>query len=679
MCAQPCRKPYTLVTGDRDGYGRPKRIRELPTAGHYLLSPKDLCTFRYLPELVRSPVISLKIEGRMKSPEYVAVVVSTYRRALDAIAQGDWKPSPAAEQDLLLAFNRGFTRGYLLGDRHGTLMARGAPDNRGICIGTIVKQDGRNRTVTVHLNGTLVPGTGDGLLFSDPAKGQEDWGFLLNNSPLATGEKTVTFGIPRPVAPGTSVSVTSSRDLEARARQIIAHPPADLVRRVPVDLRISVDDGGHISMEGRLETGSGNEVRVSYQPDFSLVPARSRPLSCDQLEAQVRRSGDTPFLIRHCSISYDGSLFAPVGELNRMRREFLSRAADALLASSLPSEEECARSRQRLAAFRSHAATTATPGENASTTTPLAITVYADTPDIVSMAVKEGCTGICFEPAFVLPRHSCQEVTDEEFRSIGQQVTEAMALCRNAGIRFMLKLPRITRDDYLGAVLPEISRLHAEGLASCMVENPGAAHAVHTHIPDMALHGASGLGIFNHRSACHLSPPFQSLTLSPELSRDECQDLVRAARKEGCSASFALIVQGVSEAMITEDCLLEPVQHCGAGRDGNAFFGIRDATGHIFPFMTDGECRTRIGNAVETCLVDHLPAIRRAGISEVVIDARGRTGAYASAMTRIYRDETGQDISIKGREDQHGLLKERIKALAMGGITAGHFLRGLKE
>ncbi|RPI36621.1 MAG: peptidase U32, partial [Methanoregulaceae archaeon] len=107
--------------------------------------------------------------------------------------------------------------------------------------------------------------------------------------------------------------------------------------------------------------------------------------------------------------------------------------------------------------------------------------------------------------------------------------------------------------------------------------------------------------------------------------------------------------------------------------------GIRDATGHIFPFMTDGECRTRIGNAVETCLVDHLPAIQQAGISEVVIDARGRTAAYAGAMTRIYRDATCQDISINDRGDQHGHVKERIKALAMGGITAGHFLRGLKE
>jgi putative protease len=134
--------------------------------------------------------------------------------------------------------------------------------------------------------------------------------------------------------------------------------------------------------------------------------------------------------------------------------------------------------------------------------------------------------------------------------------------------------------------------------------------------------------------------------------------------------------------MVTEDCLLEPVQHCRAGRDngaGSAFFGIRDATGHIFPFLTDGECRTRIGNAVETCLIDHLPAIIRAGISEVVIDARGRTGAYAGAMMRIYREEITRIGTGSGKEDKSGLLKDRIKTLAYGGITAGHFLRGLKE
>jgi putative protease len=263
-----------------------------------------------------------------------------------------------------------------------------------------------------------------------------------------------------------------------------------------------------------------------------------------------------------------------------------------------------------------------------------------------------------------------------------QQVTEAMKNCRDAGAHFVLKLPRITRNDYLAAVLPEIALLQKNGLEECMVENTGAAHAIRALVPGMALSGAAGLNIFNHRSACHLSPLIRSFTLSPELSGNECRDLILAARREGCNASFALIVQGISEAMITEDCIPELVQHCRPGSDKgdlDSFYGIRDTTGHIFPLRSDGECRTRIGNAVETCLIDHLPAIRAAGISEIVIDARGRTGAYASAMTRIYHDAVVQDTAGTVTKDAAGLAKEKIKTLAYGGITAGHFLRGLKE
>jgi putative protease len=257
-----------------------------------------------------------------------------------------------------------------------------------------------------------------------------------------------------------------------------------------------------------------------------------------------------------------------------------------------------------------------------------------------------------------------------------------MELCRGAGARFVLKFPRITRDDYLAAVLPEIALLHKDGLAECMVENIGAAYAIRALVPDMTLSGATGLNIFNHRSACHLSPPFRSFTLSPELSGNECRDLILAAQREGCNASFALIVQGISEAMITEDCIPELVQHCRCGSDQGeegTFYGIRDATGHIFPARSDGECRTRIGNAVETCLIDHLPVIRAAGFHEIVIDARGRTGAYVGAMTRIYRDAIEQDNAGTGTKDNAVPAKEKIKTLAYGGITAGHFLRGLKE
>jgi putative protease len=173
------------------------------------------------------------------------------------------------------------------------------------------------------------------------------------------------------------------------------------------------------------------------------------------------------------------------------------------------------------------------------------------------------------------------------------------------------------------------------------------------------------------------------VTLSPELSRDEIRLLIHAARLQKCSTSFALIVQGSNEAMVSEDCILQSRLPCNgkeSDTDNTAFFGIMDVTGHTFPVRIDGECRSHIYNSAEICLIDHLPALMQIGINEVLIDARGRTGAYTGDMTRLYREAI--QLAKKGvQTDDHNLdhLKDAIKRLAIGGITAGHFIRGLKE
>jgi len=181
----------------------------------------------------------------------------------------------------------------------------------------------------------------------------------------------------------------------------------------------------------------------------------------------------------------------------------------------------------------------------------------------------------------------------------------------------------------------------------------------------------------------HLSSRFGMVTLSPELSRDEIRLLIHAARLQGCSSSFALIVQGRSEAMVSEDCILQPWLMCdgkAGDTDTTAFFGIMDVTGHTFPVRIDGECRSHIYNSAEMCLIDHLPSLMQIGINEVVIDARGRTGSYTRDMIRLYREAIL--LAKKGdRTDDHPFdqLKDAVKRLAVGGITAGHFIRGLKE
>ena len=298
MCAQPCRKPYSLMTGDQDEYGRPTRLHEVPLPGHFLLSPKDLCTYPGLSELVNSPVVSLKIEGRMKSAEYVSIVVSTYRKALDAIADGRADASLTAQQDLLLAFNRGFTSGYLFGKRHTALMGRDAGDNRGICIGVVTRYDERSRTVTVTSSGGIIPRPGDGLLLSIPKILHGSRVFPLIQFPCRTREE---FVLESPVTrqnPDAMVYITSSPDLAHRAREIVAHPSSTLRHPVPLDLAATVDPDGRLVLDGLIHTRKGRDLRSRINRISAWYRHERNPLTRDQLRQQLTKTGSSPFSIR---------------------------------------------------------------------------------------------------------------------------------------------------------------------------------------------------------------------------------------------------------------------------------------------------------------------------------------------------------------------------------------------
>jgi len=675
MCAQPCRKSYSLVTAETDEYGRPTGLREVPTPGHFLLSPKDLCTYTNLTDLVRSPVVSLKIEGRMKSAEYVSIVVSTYRKALDAIASGTAGASAGAVQDLLLAFNRGFTSGYLFGQRHTALMGRDAGDNRGICMGVVKRYDDQSKTITIRSVAGIIPSPGDGLLIIHPETNRES-GFSLNTVPLRKkGE--IVLRVPHPVEPGARVYITSSTDLGRRARKLMADPSPDLLRPIPVDLAASVDADGRLVLEGVMHTRNGQEIPVTCRSDFCMAPAQTRPVTRDQLSRQLIKTGGYPFSLRNFTLSYNGDMFAPLASLNRARREFLVLAEETLAAAHRPSLSDVNQAHRRWEDLK--------PGMQLRTPGPLSpssslyLWVYADSPEGVVGAIEGGCDAICFEPVLSSPSPHC--CTHPHPQSIETQIGAAFGICQEAGVRFVCKSPKILKDTSLNAFLSVVPRLVKKGIHEYMAENYGMVYALMHTDPKISLFGAAGLNIFNHLSAQALSP-VGLLTLSPELSRDEIRVLIGGSRSGGLATRFALIVQGNSEAMISEDCILQPWMQC-SGKEypkTAAFSGIMDATGHLFPVRIDGECRSHIYNAAEICLIDHLPSLMEIGVSDVVIDARGRTRAYAADMTRLYRQVIAlAKDDIRHDDSRFDTLKDAVRSRSLGGITSGHFIRGLKE
>ena len=675
MCAQPCRKPYTLVRCDVDVFGRPSACSKVPLGDRYLLSTRDLSVYPVLDRVVRAGVAALKIEGRMRSPGYVATVTSVYRRALDRIREGTWQPSDGEQQDLALAFNRGFTTGYLAGESCERVMGRMRPDNRGVRIGSVTRSDPATGRVEIRVEGDLVPVAGDGIAFSPGPRG-ETTGMMLRRNPVREGDRLI-LRAPGEVSRGAEVYLTRRRELEERTRP--QRGGATFTRRasIPVEVTATWEPDGRPVLAGRFLSPRGNPLTVRLTADFTMPPAVTRPVGEAAIRVALSRTGDSPFLFSPLVLTYPGGLFARPSDLNRFRREFLVRLGEACLGSPRVSHERLADARSRLEGWVRELQS---PGRDRSGGPPdLAVSV--DTPEAAVAAVEGGCRCISLEPRI----RSWAECLDSDpdhgeivKRMRGPLMATADAI-GGAGVPLIWKWPRITRRTFLDVAAPLLPEL-APYLQGVMVEGTGAAVAAREACPGLPLRGGPGLNVGNLSSVLALSPLFRSLALSPELPLRDLGPLAAAVAGHG-GPLLEYLVQGNQEVMVSQDCLLRSVGGIPAGEQDMAsagpFLGLQDERRRVFPLSVDAECRTVIRNSVETCLIDHLPSLLETGIPLLAIDARDRTPRYAGRMTEIYRQ--GVAAAAEGGAHTGGILedlKEEIRKMSRGGITTAHLLRG---
>lgn len=680
-CAQPCRKPYNLVSGTTDQYGRPVRTRGIRTRGAYLLSTKDLALYPRLAEVVTLPLAALKIEGRMRSPKYVALVTSVYRNALDAIAEGNWSPSEQDLHDLALAFNRGFTTGCFGGERHSRMMSRDRPDNRGIFIGTVKGTDAGKTEIL--LTGRIVPSPGDGLVCIDPSSGLEE-GLVLSGSMRTRGDLLIIPGNTR-YREGMGVYITRSAALSRRAEEIIS---GKSVSHIPVDIRVVLRAGLQPTISGEFPVPGGELCGYTMKGGFTMVDADRRPLTRDQIECQLRKAGGTSFEVRNMEVDYEGGLFAPIGELNKLRRDFLAGAEAALAACGQPGPVLMESARNRAARFLKSMQVSDVTIPAGQKNTPL-LTVYTDTLVGVRAAMEAGAGTVCFEPS-VHRRGSglCRaSLSRDEMEDLaGEMVSEVHEALSIGGpdSRLVWRWPGIASQAFVDAAAAGAGEVFKEGVHAVQLNSTGPVSELSDAVPGLPLYGGTGLNVFNHLAAIHLCPSFAQVTLSPELGAPDVERLVTLVRNAGNGPALEVIAQGNLEVMITADCLRILDRPHGSDScavpDEHRFLGMKDAKGRLFPVRTDAFCITHIRNAVETCLVDHMPALCGMGIDSVAIDARERPPAYVREMTGIYRLAINAAMkSDRGIKEELAALKERAKEISLGGITAGHFTHGLFE
>ncbi|MCA9128061.1 MAG: U32 family peptidase [Planctomycetales bacterium] len=334
QCAQACRLPYELLCD-----GQPRDLGNVK----YLLSPQDLAAHDLVPELIDAGICSLKIEGRLKTAEYVANVCSHYRAAIDAALAGQARKLNATQQqELELSFSRGFSPGWLEGCDHKLLVPGTSSAKRGIRLGEVSTI--RGDQITVDLHAPLA--TGDGIVIEgDRANGHEIGGrvyeLFQNDVRVDRAESGLTVvGLKRgtvnqdDVPFGASIWKTDDPQLSKRLRQ--SYESADPTKRVPVNLRVQAAVGQAVIVHASTKDLPEFELRSEHV----CQAARKHAVSTETLVEQFSRLGGTVYRLGTLSAEICGTPMVPLSVLGQLRRELVQQLDLLRVTKPLPCTQQ---------------------------------------------------------------------------------------------------------------------------------------------------------------------------------------------------------------------------------------------------------------------------------------------------------------------------------------------------
>ena len=300
-CAQACRRSYEII--DFDGRKLADRL--------YYLSPKDLNTLDDVAKIIRAGGYSLKIEGRMKNPEYVYTVVSSYKKALEG------KLEVEDREDTLQVFNRGFTKGLFNGDFGRDFTSYDRPDNRGIEIGRVIEV-GRN-SAKIIFDQDVYPG--DGLEFNSSNKR-----FGMKSRDFYEAGKTYQVELFKRPLENSTINRTYSKKLYEKIDEKI--DSYDYKRKVYVDLKIKIGEKPVIYVKS-------DDLEGTYTLDRLVEPAKKAGLERERVLENISKTGDSIFELDSINLDLDDNAFLPISAINELRREGLKILEDKILSRSI--------------------------------------------------------------------------------------------------------------------------------------------------------------------------------------------------------------------------------------------------------------------------------------------------------------------------------------------------------
>lgn len=630
-CAQPCRMNYRLEMDnalDRCGY---------------LLSPKDLSTIEYIDRFFDCGVRSLKVEGRMKSPQYVAQVISAYRRAIDYYMEyGCVKIPEEDKKNLIRIFNRGgFTTAHLLGRGGSEMMSEERPKNWGIYLGRIVKANPNRRKADILLEEDL--SIGDGIEIW--TKGRENPGFTVRSMmkdgrPLEKGLKGMKVTIDlREGRIGDRVYKTFDKSLDESLKATFSTP--DVLKKIPLrcSARVRMGEPAEIVFDDYC----GNTERIKGPvPEAALQVSLTR----ERLKRQVMKLGGTPFYIKDLSICIDDGVLLPLSDLNSMRRHgalgimksrafaFKHNVSLEGMADGMPGKKTVQKNEE------------------------VKLSVFVRDYSQVKGAIEGGADIIIFG--------------GDMLRGYDFNFTSAIKACRDNGVKIYIASPRIVKNEF-SSTASHMEKCIDEGADGVYVQDLG----ILKYVTDKGMPFSCGFSfnIFNLFSAVLMTRMGSKfISLSPELMVREIRGI--APYIENCEA----LCYGRVEMMVSEHCpAAKSGQECGANelslRCKDRKIYLSDRLGMKFPVKTDIYCRAHIFNSVTLSMIGNVKDLIVSGVNILRLNMLDEGMDETRSIVDAFRNASDHVTSGKSLSSS---AEEAIESMRGSKYTKGHYYRGVE-
>ncbi|WP_405308102.1 DUF3656 domain-containing protein [Methanobrevibacter sp.] len=614
-CAQPCRQKYKVSGIKKEDY---------------YLSPCDLSLFDKLKEIAELNISCIKIEGRMRNKEYLAIVISNYRKALNKLRSGKETKS----EEINLVFNRGFVEGQFNNNSKRSLRS----GHIGLKIGHVIDSHKNQIAIKIDDETKSIPQKGDGLLL---IKNNKDYGFEISQNPLITTLNHFRKGKNKQIKDLTrkdkvlivkkvwqnkksnfnlnesTVFLTKKHDLIKKAHEIENKGNSYVKSKLTLTFSIK---NKFPKLKGRLTLANKKEIECEVIGNTPFEKPLKKSVSQDTVKKQLSKVDNYPYQIIQINVNYDGTLFIPISKINELRRDLFKNIEYEITKSY------------------SHDLKHITLKSNESEIRETDANISFYTNNLKHLKKIEGVKRVYLE---IPPEIDTLDINNDENYNLNYMINflkEAFEISHSKDYELIWKWPDITHDKLIKALNK------VKGILNKMDYN----------IPIMSNsfkgdYGPYSMNITNTETIDSLEN-YKILTVSPELSKIDYENIIKYCKNPN---KLELIVQGSVELMKTRYPLLYGKEFKQV--KNNSKFFLIDKNNNKYPIHKSISSQELIlFNFEDISLLSQINHLKEIGYSNFAIDGRFRDDNYYEIVD-IYKN------ALEGKLDKNSLLKYSTK------------------